>query len=373
MIDFSAARWERVVRDYKAFWRGELDRPILDMNSAKGPGDDKRGTPPDAPYLTQETCHLDLPPAKWLDAYEYDLAGREFMGDSFPQICLDSFGPGVAAAFLGARLDNSTGRVWFHPEKVVPISDLHFEYDLNNFWFNKIRDLMDAATRRWQGEVLVGIPDLGGVLDILSTFLPGEALLLALYDEPEEVTRCCNEIQALWFRYYDELAAVVAPAARGYGSWAGFMVPGRENSGYIYQCDFAYMIGPEMFREFALPSLAADCKRTACNSYHLDGTGQLAHLDMLLDIPELHLVQWVPGDGAAPEHTWTDVHRRILHAGKHIQLHASSMANTRGIFDKLGADLNPRTNAVLRLWCEDGPESRMFADDMRRIYEGRCR
>jgi len=374
MIDFSAARWEKTVHDYESFWRGELNRPIFDLVGQKSPEDDKRGTPPDTPYLSQSTCHLDLPPVKWMEAYEYDLAGKEFLGDSFPQICLDSFGPGVAAAFLGARLDNSTGRVWFHPKEHLPIKDLHFEYDPNNFWFNKIRDLMDAAARRWQGEVLVGLPDFGGVLDILSTFLPGEELLLALYDEPEEVIRCCEEIQALWFRYYDELADVVAPTAKGHGTWAGFLIPGKTNSGYIYQCDFCYMIGPDMFETFVLPSLKADCKRTACNSYHLDGTGELPHLDMLLSIPDLHLVQWVPGDGSAPEHTWTDVHRRILRAGKHIQLHASGLDILPGIFDALGENLNPRTNAVIRGWCgAKGPDPHAFIEKMSHVYEGRNR
>ena len=371
MINFSAARWDEAVRNYEVFWRGALNRPIVDMIGSVAPEDDKRGAPPDAPYLTQATCHLDLPPARWLDAYEYDLAGQVFHGDSFPQIRLDSFGPGVAAAFLGARLDNSTGRVWFHPAEKLPIADLHFEYDPDNYWFNKVRALMDAAARRWQGEVLVGMPDLGGVLDVLSTFLPGEELLLALYDEPEEVKRCCNEIQALWFRLYDELAAVVAPSARGGGTWAGFLTPGKVRSGYMYQCDFCYMISPPHFRDFVLPTLEADCKRTVHNSYHLDGAGELPHLDMLLGIPDLHLIQWVPGDGAAPEHTWTELHRRILRAGKHIQLHNSGIETLEGIFEKLGDDLNPRTNAVLRLWNGTSDPS-AFLDKTRRLYEGRC-
>jgi hypothetical protein len=37
--------------------------------------------------------------------------------------------------------------------------------------------------------------------------------------------------------------------------------------------------------------------------YHLDGIGQLHHLDLVLSIAELDGVQWVPGDGKPTAHT----------------------------------------------------------------------
>ena len=46
-----------------------------------------------------------------------------------------------------------------------------------------------AAVERWQGSVIIGMTDLGGNLDILSTFRPSEKLLLDLYDAPGEVLR----------------------------------------------------------------------------------------------------------------------------------------------------------------------------------------
>jgi hypothetical protein len=51
-------------------------------------------------------------------------------------------------------------------------------------------------------------------------------------------------------------------------------------------------------------------------TYHLDGPGAIKHLDFLLSIPELRLIQWVPGAGAAPFREWIPLLKRIVGAGK---------------------------------------------------------
>jgi 5-methyltetrahydrofolate--homocysteine methyltransferase len=80
------------------------------------------------------------------------------------------------------------------------------------------------------------------------------------------------------------------------------------------------MISPEMFDEFVKPELAATCRRLDHPFYHLDGPGQLPHLDSLLNITELSGVQWVPGDGQPALTEWPEVYQKIQEAGKRIQL-----------------------------------------------------
>jgi 5-methyltetrahydrofolate--homocysteine methyltransferase len=75
-----------------------------------------------------------------------------------------------------------------------------------------------------------------------------------------------------------------------------------------------------MFDEFVKPELQASCKRLKNAFYHLDGVGQLPHLDSLLAIPELKGIQWVPGDGKPGTTHWPEVYRRIRKAGKLIQV-----------------------------------------------------
>jgi hypothetical protein len=87
----------------------------------------------------------------------------------------------------------------------------------------------------------------------------------------------------------------------------------------MLQCDMCFMIGPDMFDRFVRPELVATCEMLTNPFYHLDGKGQLAHLDSLLAIPQLKGVQWVPGAGQPGVTHWPEIYRRIREAGKLIQ------------------------------------------------------
>ncbi len=72
----------------------------------------------------------------------------------------------------------------------------------------------------------------------------------------------------------------------------------------MLQSDFSYMISPRMFERFALPGLTVWAGALDYPFYHLDGPGQIKHLDMLLSIPRLRGIQWVPGDGQPTPDQW---------------------------------------------------------------------
>lgn len=263
--------------------------------------------------LCQANCHeVERPAEAVVDAIDGELSRCTFLGDAFPMVDFAAFGPGVLAALCGARLDNATGGVWFFPDKERPIEEISIRYDPENPWARRIKDLYRAGLAQWEGKVLLGLPDLGGVLDVVATFRGSENLLLDLYDAPEEVLRLAQEAQDAWYAAFDDFCAVLSPQ-RGTTHWSG--LASREPS-YIPQCDFCYMIGNPMFREFVLPTLRRDVERLAHSIYHLDGVGELRHLDDVLALEALEAVQWVPGDGQPGAGHWTDVYRRIAAAGK---------------------------------------------------------
>jgi len=314
-IAFGPERWERVRRVYGEWWRGELARPIVPVELlGRDPGQPR----PAAPLLSQETCaDLSVPVEDLVDRLDWELSSREFLGDAFPCVRLDSFGPGIAAAFMGARLDNLSGRVWFLPPAAQPIEAIHFRYDADNVWLRRIKALCRAAMARWQGQVLVTMPDLGGNLDLLSTFRPSEALPMDLYDRPDEVRRLLWEAHDLWHRFYRELNDVLQPLNPGYSDWSAIY---SDTPSYMLQCDFAYMISPAMFDAFVRPELEASVRRLSRSFYHLDGRGQLPHLGSVLSIERLGGVQWVPGAGAPDTRHWPEVYGRIAAAGKKAQV-----------------------------------------------------
>ena len=64
---------------------------------------------------------------------------------------------------------------------------------------------------------------------------------------------------------------------------------------------------------FCRPDIAACCAELEHGFYHLDGKGQIPHLDHLLAIPGLKGVQWIAGAGqpATADPTWWPLLKRI--------------------------------------------------------------
>lgn len=92
----------------------------------------------------------------------------------------------------------------------------------------------------------------------------------------------------------------------------------------MLQCDFAYMIGTDMFDDLVRPELAATCRNLDHAFYHLDGEGQLPHLDSMLAIDALKGIQWIPGNGKPPVEDYPQVVKKVLDAGKRYQFFGGS-------------------------------------------------
>jgi len=346
-IDFNAARWASVRRNYADWWAGRLQRPLI-AATLNGCGPERPR--PDTPLHGFQAFHgLDAPVERIVDAWQWQLEGQRYLGDAFPSVW-PNFGPGAIAAFMGCDLLGSqeVGTVWFHPRELRPAKDLTLALDDDAPWYRRVRELSSAADARFAGLVQVGMTDLGGNLDILSSFRPGEHLLFDLYDCPEEVERLTWQAHARWWECFERLRGCL-PHNPGYTTWAAVF---SEEPYYMLQCDFCYMIGPEMFDRFVKPELAASCRRLKHAFYHLDGPGQLPHLDSLLEIPELKGVQWIPGAGQPDITHWPEVYRRIRAAGKLIQVYAAQSAHGWEAVDILADQLGSASGILM---IGDGP------------------
>jgi hypothetical protein len=342
-VDFTLERWDRIRETYRSWWAGELDRPLIHMVlHGRDPGRPEPRVPGQnftAFYGTDASAE-DI-----VDRWDYDLSCHEYLGDGFPSVW-PNFGAGVAAAMLGARLENRPDTVWFHPDRIREISDLRLTHDPDNVWLRRIKDICRAAMDRWQGSVQVSMTDLGGASDVLSVFRPGQGMLLDLIDHPGEVTRCMDEIHELWWQYYREINDVLQPVNPGYTAWTPIY---SEEPYYMLQSDFCYMIGPDMFDQFVKPELAASCRKLGNAFYHLDGPGQLPHLDSLLEIEELAGVQWVPGDGSPLAEHWPEVYRKIRAAGKLVQVFGGQFTNQFEALDVLTDQLGDSRGIIIYL------------------------
>jgi 5-methyltetrahydrofolate--homocysteine methyltransferase len=329
-IHFTEQDWERLERNWVAWWAGDLERPMVIIEDQEHP---PGVTLPDVldSRILPSLFSKDVPIDEVLDHYEALLTTRRFYGDAWPK-WWPNFGPGIAAGFLGTEVHPEPETVWFSPSEEVELENLSAAYDADNAWFQWVRALTMRAVERWGGQVSVAHTDLGGNLDILASMRTTERLLLDLYDGPEEVARLIGEITQAWLRYYDELYAIIEPAGRGTTPWAPIWSPSRT---YMLQSDFAYMISPQMFERFVMPDIAACCDALDHGFYHLDGKGQIAHVDMLLSLKRLRGIQWIPGDGQPPPEEWLPLLQRIRDGGKLCQLYVTP-EGARTIVRELG-------------------------------------
>ena len=309
MTIFNESDWPRIEESYTAFWKGELDRPLIYAYGAKDPS-----------KPTAFLCNIDnlaLSATEIVDDLAKKLANTVYYGDAFP--CLwPNFGPGLTAAMVNeCDLHFSGGTIWFEPKEEKELQDIHIKADLENEWFVKVREVTRLAVERFGSEAQVAFTDLGGNLDLPSACRTPNNLLMDLIDCPNEVKRVTWEFHEAWWIYYNELAGIIEKQQLGFTPWANTWAPGRT---YIMQCDFAAMISPDMFEEFVVPEVKKTCQKMDYAFFHLDGPSMTPHLDHLLAIDELHGIQWQPGAGAPSGDTWTDFVPRIMEKGKLVQL-----------------------------------------------------
>lgn len=313
-VRFSCEDHWRLRDTYRRWWDGSLGRPIVPIVTVER--ELTKAELPCRPLYFGNAWDLSVTPKQLVEARDAELSVMRWHGEAFPMFMTTAFGPGVLAAFLGCTPMGREDTVWFKPPREdIPIEELHFEFDKENRYFKRVAAVYEEAMEKWRGAVVPCMTDLGGIMDVLSHFRGNENLLMDLYDSPDEVLRCVKELQDMWFRYFDTLNDIIAGETMGYSHWHGVY---GEEPGYIIQSDFSYMIGPDMFREFVGPELASSAGRLKNAVYHLDGIGELAHLDQLTAIDGIKGIQWVPGAGAPEKMDWTDVLSKILASGKKL-------------------------------------------------------
>lgn len=93
-----------------------------------------------------------------------------------------------------------------------------------------------------------------------------------------------------------------------------------------------------MFEKFVAPSLQFQASLMERSVYHLDGEGELPHLDQILDIKEINGIQWIAQgssvDGTGHE-KWIPLFQKIQASGKSIVLTQVPARHLNKLFDNL--------------------------------------
>ena len=310
-----------------AWWEGERsDRPLIQVLTPKDPEEGLEQRPWIGFDNWDLARHPDEPDSA-IDAFENWCSHTHFGGESFPNLWIN-LGAGVMGAYLGAEVKFESDTVWFGAQwDDSSARDLKYlanaKFDENNIWWRRTITATRKATERSGGNFVVGITDIGGIADVIASLRGAKNLLIDCHVRPGDVEDLSERLVGIWHNCYDRLFEIIGRSNPGSSAWMGIWSPLKW---YPLQCDFAAMLSPTKFDDLVLPYLKEQCQRLDHALYHLDGPGQICHLDSLLRVSELRAIQWVPGAGEELQgdhcgsEKWFSLYERILGAGKGLVL-----------------------------------------------------
>ena len=303
--DFAAAseRWE-------AYWQGEIiDRPVVCVSAPRA-GYDRA---PPITYRDRVFGDMDEVIDRILRSGEATYYG----GESIPTAWL-SFGPDEIACFCGGELNwlgESGDTNWSRPFVCDWDSALPLRLQEDNLLWQRMLTFFRKAAEQVSGKMLVGSLDLHTNMDLLSGVRGPEQLCLDLMDRPDAIDRAMESARAVFPAVWEAIARAGRMRERGFchGAYSPEGVA-------VLQCDFCYMISPDMFRRWVLLALEEEAEIVRHAVYHWDGPGALVHTDDLMHSRGLHTLSYVPGAGRGTHLDYVDLLQQVQEGGKSVQV-----------------------------------------------------
>jgi len=332
------SNWQETKKNYTDWWNHK--GLVIGTWWAMTPTDQPRYETVPAPARQETWVEYCTDPVVRAARNHYNLSRAVFPGESLP-VSYTDLGPGSLALYCGCepKIAEDTYTVWFvpafehveNPETLPPIA-----FAPDNKWWKLAEDTIRECKKISNDNYLVGIPDLFDALDVLSSLRGAQTMLFDLVERPEWVDQKLKEIHAVWTEVFERMYQL-SKLPDGSSCYGPFCLwgPGKTT---LMQCDASAMISPEMFARFAVPYLKQQCEKAEYTMYHLDGTQAIVHLDQVLQIERLKAVEWSPQAGleGPGNPRWFDLYRKILDAGKSVQVCGASPDEIVPVLDAIG-------------------------------------
>jgi len=297
--------WEETKARYSAWWAHEaIGRCALSVKAVRR---DAPAVPPPPEPRTVEERWWDLDAISARNAH--GLARVFFGGEALPVWSGGYPGHTAIPAFLGCptTLDMHTG--WWDPiltDEDLDVSALQIDEQSRCFRFAEA--LLRRGVEEARGRALVTIGAFGGCGDTLAALRGTERLLVDCAERPEQVRAAEARLMDIWFQVYDRF--------------------------------YAISIGPKMYCGIFLPVVERQTEFLTHAVYHVDGIGNFAHVDALLELPRLQAIQILPGAGKPSPLHYMPVLKKVQAAEKnlHISIKAEEVEtalrelSARGLF-----------------------------------------
>lgn len=350
--------WREAQERMTAWWQGRpVDRVPASIRAPLNPAQ------PRVAAYRNEVPGKYTEPGTVMGNAEFQIERTFWGGEAFPAHRV-YFGPMFSTAYFGAAPVFEEHTTWYEPccRNVQELQAIRFDPDIR--WWQAFKHMtaysLEYAQGRflteWNGEIMA-------VMDVIAGVLGVEPTLEAMIEQPEAVKTVRDRMMAWSRQTFDEGFAMFKGKQEGDIDWMSLWAPGSVASS---QCDMSAMISPAMFREFVVPELTDLYNHLDYGIYHLDGPDAIRHVEALLEIPKLDLIQWVAGTRMGePEWAnplnWIDLYRRIQQGGKKVIIYCGP-DQIRPLLDRLDRSL-----VYLSLYCPDVAAAQAVLRELDRI------
>ncbi|HUT75472.1 MAG TPA: hypothetical protein VM221_11655 [Armatimonadota bacterium] len=351
--------WGTVKQRWEAWWEQQLhDRVLICVTAPR----DGAVQPP------QEEVAVET---HWTDsdyAIRTTLATVQrtyYGGDALP-VFMHGWSVGHSLCF-GCTPHFARDTVWVDP---APTGDDGFpslEGWRQSPWWDWMRRSTLSAARASRGRYFV--PPMWGnqAGDTLAMVRGSQELLMDIALNPDWVRSAIQRMSDILLEIFEELWTLVSPDLVGLPGSVNYVNTWSSGRTMGLDCDMSCMISPQTFADLFLPALVEHMRTLDRRIYHLDGPGAIQHLDLLLELPELEAIQWVPGAGHEGVLQWVPLIRRIQAKGKSIVVYARP-----GEIEPLLREVEPEGLCVSTS-CRSEAEARQLVERASRMSQERIR
>ena len=315
-FDITNKRWE-------AYWNKDmLDRPILVATLQKEPG--YAYAPRDSYY---DRVYGDLD--KILEANLENGRHTRYLGEAVPGIWT-SLGTHEIATFCGYEVEWAGHTNWCRNDERPLEEILPMKMDENSFMYRRAMALYSRIAEKLQGRMIPYGFDFHSNLDFLLSVRGDANLCMDTLDCPELVEKGLEDSCRIFKKIWEDF--VFHSKSETYGYYFEYF---SERPTTTLACDFAALIGNEMFNRFAVPALTYESEIIGERCvFHWDGPDALKHKDSILKIKNIHTLSYVPNH--------YETHTRYL------ELYESCQKSGRGIVFTGTADEIRNAHKVLK-------------------------
>ncbi|MDD4366077.1 MAG: hypothetical protein PHV38_00200 [Eubacteriales bacterium] len=310
--------WDTAKDNYKAWWEHEYFGRCLLLVTAPTNQYGNRTSPPVVPDKVEDRW-LDLEYLTQLN--EYNMSHVFYGCEAFPIWNPGYPGCDTHAAYLGAEIVLGEDTGWQKPFidcEIISDYDYHqLKIDYQGRWWEFGQQIRLHSVRKSQGRSIPSNMAFGACGDTLAAIRGSENLLFDIVECPDHVRDFDQYLMKQWIDIYEASYKITHTCAQGSTCWFALWAPGKF---YAAQNDFAYMISPKMFIDIFIPSIELQTNYLDYTIYHVDGTGNFAHVDALLELPKLQAIQILPGTGKPGPLYYLDILRKIQSSGKNLHI-----------------------------------------------------